>query len=58
MLGSVWLPIMFCLVMMAVCCDGPLLVGTLAACPPPTSICPAGGETSDRGGRRGPQGAG
>ena len=27
MLGSVWLPIVFCLVMMAVCCGGPLLVG-------------------------------
>jgi hypothetical protein len=27
MLGSVWLPIIFCLVMMAVCCGGPLLVG-------------------------------
>ena len=27
MLGSVWLPIIFCLVMMVVCCGGPLLVG-------------------------------
>jgi hypothetical protein len=27
MLGSVWLPVVFCLVMMAVCCGGPLLVG-------------------------------
>jgi hypothetical protein len=27
MLGSKWLPIIFCLVMMAVCCGGPLLVG-------------------------------
>jgi hypothetical protein len=27
MFGSVWLPIIFCLVMMAVCCSGPLLVG-------------------------------
>jgi hypothetical protein len=24
---SVWLPIVFCLAMMAVCCGGPLLVG-------------------------------
>jgi hypothetical protein len=27
MRGSVWLPIIFCLVMMAVCCGGSLLVG-------------------------------
>jgi hypothetical protein len=27
MLGSVWLPVVFCLVMMAVCCGGPLLLG-------------------------------
>jgi hypothetical protein len=27
MLGSVWLPIVFCVVMMAVCCGRPLLVG-------------------------------
>ena len=27
MLGSVWLPIVFCLVMMPVCCGGLLLVG-------------------------------
>jgi hypothetical protein len=27
MLGSVWLPVVFCLGMMAVCCGGPLLVG-------------------------------
>jgi hypothetical protein len=25
--GSVWLPIVFCLGMMAVCCGGPMLVG-------------------------------
>jgi hypothetical protein len=27
MLGSVWLPVVFCLEMMVVCCGGPLLVG-------------------------------
>jgi hypothetical protein len=27
MLGSVWLPVVFCLGMMALCCGGPLLVG-------------------------------
>jgi len=25
--GSVWLPIVFCLLMMAVCCGGPMLLG-------------------------------
>jgi hypothetical protein len=55
MRGSVWLPIIFCLVMMAVLWRPPA-GGTLAACPPPTATG-ATGDLPDGGDRRWRQGA-
>jgi hypothetical protein len=57
MLGSVWPPIVFCLVMMAVCCGGALLVGRWRrahrgprlAPPRMSRMAAAGGGRKERG---------
>jgi hypothetical protein len=53
MLGSVWPPIVSCLVMMAVCCGGALLVGRWRrARPRPQPAPPAMSWTAAAGGDR------
>jgi hypothetical protein len=53
MLGSIFLPIIFCLVMMALCCGGPLLVGRWRrARHRPQQAPPAMSPTAAGGGRR------